>query len=283
MRALRLKNIKTLKLLSISIIVILSILITKLHPAVSQNTQTNETFEFPGTESIPEGFTLENTESINEKINTELLEPDKENPFDQFWSNIWVQILSTLSLFFSFSLTFINQWLRNKIDELKNIASKRLEEIRGFTSPAKLEPNTRINSVMVLGLGGSGKTSLCKAITDDITADPSIKTGHFKIYNVAKDLPGDNPETRCKFYLADYPGQSFLEELVAGFIEEQSRPYSPMRYGYINSLILVVDLFAPPDLPGEPIPKDSSFNKKRIRENLQQWNEQALSAVFGMN
>ena len=158
--------------------------------------------------------------------------------------------------------------------------------IKGFTHPMKIPDNESANSIIVLGLSGSGKTSLINKITGDPNANPDISTDRYELFSKLTEYPHFNPNgrqiSRCKLYLSDYPGQTALAELISGFIEQQSIPFSPMRFGYVNSLILIVDLISPPNLPDEVVPQQQEFDEQRIQDNIHKWNEQALSAVFGL-
>lgn len=81
--------------------------------------------------------------------------------------------------------------------------------------------------------------------------------------------------------MSDYAGQD-LGSLVRAFVEQQRLPYSPIRYGHINSLILLVDLMPAP-ATGAAKPKTANEpNSERVRQHIEEWNEQALDAVFGL-
>ena len=75
--------------------------------------------------------------------------------------------------------------------------------------------------------------------------------------------------------MSDYRGQDFGTQ-VAAFIQQQLKNRTPMRYGDIDSLILVVDLLPPYSKP------KGSIDEDRVGEHITQWNRTALDAVFGM-
>lgn len=177
----------------------------------------------------------------------------------------------TLAILFGVATAF----LKKKKEELSNRLSAIIE-------PAKVAPDEIANSIMLLGLGGSGKTSLIKALTNDNLADPRAETADYRIFSVSIDLPGDgSPKTRCKLFISDYIGQN-LGSLIRAFIEQQQIEYSPMRYGYVNSLILVLDIFPPPQLADTKSTKSTKPDKDRIQNNIDAWNDQVLSAVYGL-
>jgi len=164
---------------------------------------------------------------------------------------------------------------------LKKNASALTEQLRALRGPAKLPATYRTNSVMLLGLGGSGKTTLVRALTNVHEANPRIATAEYDIHSVALDIPGDSPTTRCQLFISDYAGQD-LGSLIAAFLDQQKLPYSPMRHGYVRSLIVVVDLFAPPELSGAKGTAQDAIDSSRVAEQIAAWNEQCLSAIFGM-
>lgn len=56
-----------------------------------------------------------------------------------------------------------------------------------------------------------------------------------------------------------------------------------MSYGFINSLILVVDLFPPPErIDDPPLEPRDHVDEGRIELHCSQWNDTALDAVFGL-
>jgi GTPase SAR1 family protein len=138
------------------------------------------------------------------------------------------------------------------------------------------------NSVLVVGIGGTGKTSFIKALTGDQNANPRIATNEFRIYKYVQEIQNDaGGINRSNMYFTDYIGQN-LSILIAGFIKEQKREYSPLRYGYLNSLILVVDLFSPPKVSEDPVNAADTFSQKRVNENIEEWRTQSLQAIFGL-
>jgi GTPase SAR1 family protein len=149
----------------------------------------------------------------------------------------------------------------------------------------QLPPPVRVdetrNSILLVGIGGVGKTSLIKALIHDPAAEPDT-TGPFKIYKQVEGL-GNNPSgiKRTNLYFADYQGQN-LTNLIGGFLDGQKRPYCPLRYGYLNTLIIVVDVTDPPKYPGEIVPIAQHFSQKRVEDHLNEWNSQSIQAILGL-
>lgn len=149
----------------------------------------------------------------------------------------------------------------------------------GLARPAKVKRGKR-NSIMLLGLGGAGKTAFVRNLFQDPDANPSVETEHYQLYQLTKH----NRERQHQYtlFVGDYRGQN-LGQLVREFVSQQKRPFEAMSYGFINSLILVVDLFDPPkhaDAP--PLEPRGEVDSSRVVSHRDQWNDTALDAVFGL-
>ncbi len=68
--------------------------------------------------------------------------------------------------------------------------------MRGFQLPVKTPFPEMRNSVLLVGLGGVGKTSFINKLLDSDVARPEIATDSFKIYRYGVVLPdNENPST----------------------------------------------------------------------------------------
>lgn len=165
---------------------------------------------------------------------------------------------------------------------------------RSYQQPYQVPTKDKRNITLLIGLGGTGKTNLIKTLLDNEKANPKEKTENFDIYystynsgvmeETGRRTTRQNSSEQYKYWLfiSDYKGQN-LGSLISAFILQQKREYSPLAYGYINSLILVVDLWSPKRKQSDPdiYPQDH-MDMERIRTNIEQWNETALDAVFGL-
>ena len=64
-------------------------------------------------------------------------------------------------------------------------------------------------------------------------------------------------------------------------IQEQLKPHTSLRYGSINTLIVVVDIFAEEHNRELRSTQYDDFQLERIKENIEYWHEFALDVVFG--
>ena len=176
------------------------------------------------------------------------------------------------------TITFIVQEYRKK-KETNKLKKEKEYIVKGITEPVKVTSGQKRNSIILLGLGGTGKTTFIRSLLHDPEANPSEKTENYKIYVGTRSWENS---LICNFFISDYKGQN-LGTLVRAFVEQQFMPYSSMAYGHITSLILMVDLIPPKAQEDDPdhIPVDS-IDDSRVQEHLKQWNDLALDAVFGL-
>ncbi|MEP2031109.1 MAG: hypothetical protein ABJI96_20615 [Paracoccaceae bacterium] len=146
------------------------------------------------------------------------------------------------------------------------------------------------NLVMLLGIGGVGKTTLVKRVTHNPEADNSVETtSAFRLYSTTREVIVDDPrngsEKREKIFLgfADYRGQN-IGTLLRGITASKV-----MKPTSINTVVLVVDLF-----PADRVLANGKFinlrgevaqshpDVARIKENDRFWSEELLQAMLGM-
>jgi GTPase SAR1 family protein len=151
--------------------------------------------------------------------------------------------------------------------------------LKALHLPPRIRVDETRNSILLVGIDGVGKTSLIKALTHDSAAELD-STGPFKIYRHVEEL-GNEPSgiKRTNLYFADYRGQN-LTNLIGGLLDQQKQLYCPLRYGFLNSLIMVVDVTGTPNYPGEIVPKAEKFSLKRVEDNLVEWNSQSIQAIL---
>ncbi len=163
---------------------------------------------------------------------------------------------------------------------LQNIAHR--SRINKIFSGVRIERGHKKNSIMMLGLGGSGKTTLSRRICGDMNKAASEETKTFKLF----EGKATNGSQVYDFYISDYEGQN-VGTLITGFIQQQLQERSPFRFGDVNSLILVVDVVGHKaeldDVPPSEHPSIKEIDGDRVQESVLQWNRTALDAIFGMH
>jgi len=170
--------------------------------------------------------------------------------------------------------------------------NRAVNEVKNsFVLPVQVPNLDKRNSIILLGIGGTGKTSIIKGLLNNNEANPNEKTENFTMYegnrfSVKEEEKETNKANKSNskywFYIADYKGQN-IGQLVRSFIIQQKKPFSPLAYGHITSLILMVDLVTPKEEAHyEDIPKQEKYNQERVNKHVTEWNDTALDAIFGL-
>ena len=144
-------------------------------------------------------------------------------------------------------------------------------------NPRKLKDGERKNTILLIGLGRTGKTQLIKRLAQPSYEERVEITNDFEIYSCSTI---DHDKTKFTYDITDYRGQDF-SQLISNFIKEQRRRKTKLRYGDINTLIFMVDLFSYKE--NEDLCKPyNEIDNDRIRDNITQWNRTAIDAIFGL-
>lgn len=179
---------------------------------------------------------------------------------------------------------FITAVITKMVD--KAAERDRLKEIeRSYIEPVRIPLEDKRNSILLVGLGGTGKTAFIRGLLQNKDANPDEKTESFDIYHGSRKTKkdgDDGPVQNNWFYIADYKGQN-IGQLVRSFIVQQKTKYSPFAYGHINSLVLMVDLWPPNENNEDPDPMpQQSLDMDRVNLQNAEWNNTALDAIFGL-
>lgn len=162
----------------------------------------------------------------------------------------------------------------------------RIDE-RNMFSDVRVKKGDRKNSIMIIGEGNAGKTTLIQSLCYPNRFGHIDETTEHAVHSAESKIDGTN----YRYFVSDYRGQD-LGTLVNSFIAKQLEPRTPMRFGYLNSLIIVIDCIGientpkvkhPDELRGDNIKRFNAFEKDRVDHQIQLWNRNALDAVFGMH
>jgi len=133
------------------------------------------------------------------------------------------------------------------------------------------------HKVMVLGIGGTGKTTLINRITGDPSANPRVATAEYDRHSVKQALVDENLSREWHFSFDDYRGQNpgvLVQEIGA----EAARNGQTPSY---SAIVLVVDLFPALGEVDSPIAPSSQWDRKRVQEHLDGWTASMIAAFRG--
>ena len=143
--------------------------------------------------------------------------------------------------------------------------------------PRRIPKGSRKNTVLVVGLGRSGKSCLIEVMTDKLGKKKPKLTNKFSIHSCSWVDENKRP---AYFHFTDYRGQDF-SQFISNFVKQQFEPKTLLRYGDINSLVIVVDVFDYNENVGDRVMQEQ-VDYPRIQMHLGQWNSTALDAIFGL-
>jgi GTPase SAR1 family protein len=145
-------------------------------------------------------------------------------------------------------------------------------------SPEKTLPNEKRNAIIIVGIGGSGKTTLINRLFQENSANPLIATDRYQLFPLEESAQ----KIKYKYYVADCSGQN-IGTLISGLMVEQKQLNSPMTYGSINSVIIVVDIAEAPGVLQSIDPEEVKRNfNTRVQQHLTEWSNTALDSIFGL-
>jgi 50S ribosome-binding GTPase len=163
------------------------------------------------------------------------------------------------------------------------IVSYRTTKIKGdlenrLFSPEKKFANEKRNAIVVVGIGGSGKTTLINRLFKENGANPTIATSSYQLFSIEEKVQG----IKYNYYIADCSGQN-IRTLVSGLMVEQKQLNSPMTYGAVNSVVIVVDIAKAPKLAQSIDLSEVERNfDARVQQHLTEWSNTALDSIFGL-
>jgi len=267
--------------------VVLLMILGSPQPSRAQTIQTQNIprFEFPRSSpspsfSIPRSPILSSPSPIPAQFT-----PAEKEPW---WKPLEVPILGAVAAVTSLGFTVIKyqaqrveKQTRKKILEVEQDTRDKIFNVE-LREPTLLGSKVKRNSIVILGLGGCGKTTLIHHLSKDPTADGTISTRDYVRLRWCEENSGT--ESTHLYYVADHKGQN-IGTLIKGLIEEQKKPYSPMTWGAINSLIFIVDVAKAPGRGNKSATELQQEVREawrdRILENVKQWSPTALDMIFG--
>lgn len=174
------------------------------------------------------------------------------------------------------ALLAILAWLKvsfNKLREAAQTAFNRLAD--PFIKPGTKYDSRALN-VVLIGEGGSGKTTLIHSLTAAPEAVPEIATDSIETYSLVQEVTvktDDSVKRRLfRIFIDDYVGQNLVAALENATINERLAKISAALP------VVVVDLF-PPDRDN-PDKLYKTINKQRVKDQLAIYNDLVQQLVL---
>jgi GTPase SAR1 family protein len=239
---------------------------------------------------------------------------DQKTPLQKLWGGIynicakvpmplWV-FLGSAGLVFFVGLARRKGWLSqsqaNALLELAQVKTKLEQEVkekeaikkeaiehkerveyleRRLSGPrfmATPQQEDRYCRMLLLGIGGVGKTHLIKSMMaapggEDYVPDPRVSTGTAKSYSLINAIvSGDNTKV-VHVDVDDYRGQNQGELLR--YLTERG---ADGKLHAVTAIVLVVDLFSPPDRDAPLQRTRPDWSASRVAKNNEEWSSAAL-------
>jgi GTPase SAR1 family protein len=183
-------------------------------------------------------------------------------------------------------ITGIGGWFRTrkykeataKYETQVNELSRRLSGVR-FGLPEKLVES--YNRVLLVGLSGTGKTTLIRKLLSNKSANPRVTTADLFTYSLVhetiyrSDTSDLSVSYVCRMDIDDYRGQ-YLSQIL----NEWKDDFRPVGTFACSSVIFIADLFEPLNNPDAVTPHRDKWSAARVRENLAQWSESLVRAII---
>lgn len=196
------------------------------------------------------------------------------------WASNWEALSGFLAKLFSEHLEFIfaaiaalfaaaAAYFRNRFEELRKRLFdpfiKRLPEYKTIGA-----------NVLLVGIGGVGKTSIIRALCGSTSINPAAATASNKLYSIAHEFDmkeRDVTQRRLfRVFISDHVGQNF------GTVPETPF-YKEMKFADLpKCLVFVVDLFPVDDGHGENNLYDT-FDEDRVAEHLSVYHKELVSVI----
>lgn len=167
-------------------------------------TRTNtksQSVEFSNIEKLNETSIVAqaSTEIPDNETDDDTPAPEQNKKSDEItWAELGKEIKTFLVAVVSLLvglLASVPIWIKQKLDQYTKLGLNPLDFIPW------LNPCEKVNSILVVGMGGVGKTSLVYKLTGHPDANSDNQTKDYEIYQVFFE------QEKCNFYISDYAGK----------------------------------------------------------------------------
>jgi GTPase SAR1 family protein len=160
------------------------------------------------------------------------------------------------------------------------VLTRRLSGIRFGLPKDTIES---YNRVLLVGIGGAGKTTLISRLVSNKFANPRVRTQELFTYSLVHEIIyQDNTSDYaishvCRIDIDDYQGQS-LNQITTSWKND----FRPDGAFLCTSVIFVVDLIEPPERPDAIVNVQDKFSPARVRNNIREWPRGLVQNIIDM-
>ena len=181
----------------------------------------------------------------------------KRSNFGDIWEAIASPVAAVLITLVTVICGVVITWLNSKMKRFQELARRTADPF--IPNPPPFEHFA--TNVLLIGMGGSGKTTLIRALTGAKEANPNIGTDEASNYSFVSEISvekeGNLIRRLYRIYVDDYVGQDY----DAGV--SNSKHAARRQHISSSTLVLLVDVF-PKRSTTDPRPR----TKKRVYPNL---------------
>lgn len=175
------------------------------------------------------------------------------------------------------ALLTVIAWMQRKLTDLR---ARILDPFRPTVRESPLQ--VKAVNVVVVGEGGTGKTSLIRALTGCEKADPSVPSKGFRLYTCANEVdvrqgPDQIQRVLTRLYIEDYEGQKTNIRVNDEGVKR--------REAVVQStvLIIMVDLFPTVARTAPKLTPQELWDQGRVDFQMSQYAEAMIDVLANMS
>jgi GTPase SAR1 family protein len=184
-------------------------------------------------------------------------------------------VLALISLIFA----ALAAWLKFRFHRLKakmGLISSRIFD-PFFPRPVRFDQYA--TNLILIGEGGSGKTTIVHALSGANEAKPDVSTAAMSTYTLVNEISieTNNQVARrlVRIYTDDYVGQNWVQG------SQNERLKARQSIVKSSTLVIVVDVAEPGSKTAPPSRRDT-FQVSRVRDHVRSYNDQAIQTLVAL-
>lgn len=236
-------------------------------------------------EALENNICLRNVENSIELCRSKLSELEEEKPW---WSKLgkiisgsfkdqnFGQITSFITWAVGAVLAGIIAYFRSIINTLVSRLGDPLIKKR------KVKYSTKGVNLLLIGEGGSGKTSIIRALSGSYDAAPDKSTAFPRTYSIVHEVDvidenGGIKRSLERIYANDYRGQDSSQLMQTNELTKREKRIAS------TIMVIVVDLFALAPAGGDPLEPQRQPDQQRIDSQIAAYPPNMLDIIFNLS